>query len=72
MTVETSEGDKIAVDFDGACRIHARRCVTGEPAAFRANVQGKRDFSHLPEARPVTTGPPGDTLRPAAQPCFPR
>jgi CDGSH-type Zn-finger protein/uncharacterized Fe-S cluster protein YjdI len=40
MTVETTEGDQIAVNFDGARCIHARRCVTGEPAVFRANVQG--------------------------------
>ena len=40
MTVETTEGEKIIVIFDGARCIHARRCVTGEPAVFRANVQG--------------------------------
>ena len=40
MTVETMEGDRIAVSFDGTRCIHARRCVTGEPAVFRANVEG--------------------------------
>jgi CDGSH-type Zn-finger protein/uncharacterized Fe-S cluster protein YjdI len=40
MTVETTTGEKIAVSFDGVRCIHARRCVTGEPAVFRANYQG--------------------------------
>jgi CDGSH-type Zn-finger protein/uncharacterized Fe-S cluster protein YjdI len=40
MTVETTEGTTISVSFDGARCIHARRCVTGEPAVFRANVEG--------------------------------
>lgn len=40
MTVETTEGQSISISFDGRRCIHARRCVTGEPAVFRANVEG--------------------------------
>lgn len=40
MTVETTEGAAISVHFDGGRCIHARRCVTGEPSVFRANVEG--------------------------------
>ena len=40
MTVEITEGEKISVSFDGQRCIHARRCVTGEPSVFRANVEG--------------------------------
>lgn len=40
MTVETTDGAAISVNFDGGRCIHARRCVTGEPAVFRANVEG--------------------------------
>lgn len=40
MTVETTEGTAISVSFDGRRCIHARRCVTGEPSVFRANVEG--------------------------------
>lgn len=40
MTVETADGAAVAIRFDGARCIHARRCVMGAPAAFRANVEG--------------------------------
>jgi CDGSH-type Zn-finger protein/uncharacterized Fe-S cluster protein YjdI len=40
MTVETAEGRAVTIRFDGALCIHARRCVMGAPASFRANVQG--------------------------------
>jgi CDGSH-type Zn-finger protein/uncharacterized Fe-S cluster protein YjdI len=40
MSVETAEGTDIEVNFDGKRCIHARRCVTGEPSVFRANVEG--------------------------------
>ncbi|MDW6022698.1 CDGSH iron-sulfur domain-containing protein [Mesorhizobium sp. BAC0120] len=34
------EGEKATVSFDGHRCIHARRCVMGEPQAFKANVKG--------------------------------
>ncbi len=40
MTVETVEGVAAIVGFDAERCIHARRCVMGAPAAFRANVDG--------------------------------
>jgi CDGSH-type Zn-finger protein/uncharacterized Fe-S cluster protein YjdI len=40
MAKETTEGRDIAVTYDGKRCIHARRCVIGEPAVFRANVEG--------------------------------
>jgi CDGSH-type Zn-finger protein/uncharacterized Fe-S cluster protein YjdI len=40
MSVETVEGERATVTFDGQRCIHARRCVMGEPAAFKANVEG--------------------------------
>jgi CDGSH-type Zn-finger protein/ferredoxin len=40
MTIETTEGNAIAITYDGKRCIHARRCVMGEPAVFRANVEG--------------------------------
>jgi CDGSH-type Zn-finger protein/uncharacterized Fe-S cluster protein YjdI len=38
--VETIAGASATVRFDGKRCIHARRCVLGEPGAFKANVQG--------------------------------
>lgn len=40
MSIEVAEGQKVAVEFDGHRCIHARRCVMGEPLAFKANVEG--------------------------------
>src|ERR687892_1883180 len=40
MAVEVAEGRAVTVRFDGSRCIHARRCVIGAPAAFRANVKG--------------------------------
>ena len=40
MSVEVVEGQKAAVSFDSHRCIHARRCVMGEPHAFKANVEG--------------------------------
>jgi CDGSH-type Zn-finger protein/uncharacterized Fe-S cluster protein YjdI len=40
MSVEIVEGQKATITFDGHRCIHARRCVMGEPAAFKANVEG--------------------------------
>lgn len=40
MAVETAEGAAATVRFDGSRCIHARRCVMGAPAAFKANVEG--------------------------------
>ena len=40
MAVEVAEGAQATVRFDGGRCIHARRCVMGAPAAFRANVEG--------------------------------
>lgn len=40
MGVETVEGEMATIRFDGNRCIHARRCVMGEPAAFKANVEG--------------------------------
>ncbi|MBN9008748.1 MAG: (4Fe-4S)-binding protein, partial [Rhizobiales bacterium] len=44
------EAGGIAVSFDGKRCIHARFCVLGEPAVFRANAPGQ--WIH-PEARPA-------------------
>jgi CDGSH-type Zn-finger protein/uncharacterized Fe-S cluster protein YjdI len=40
MSIEVAEGQKVTVEFDGHRCIHARRCVMGEPSAFKANVEG--------------------------------
>ena len=40
MGVETAEGRAVVVTFDGSRCIHSRRCVMGEPAVFRADVEG--------------------------------
>ena len=40
MSVETVEGQKATITFDGHRCIHARRCVMGEPHVFKANVEG--------------------------------
>jgi len=40
MTIETVEGKNVTLSFDGERCIHARRCVTGEPKVFLANVKG--------------------------------
>ena len=40
MTIETAEGKQVVLTFDGARCIHARRCVTGQPAVFVANAKG--------------------------------
>jgi CDGSH-type Zn-finger protein/uncharacterized Fe-S cluster protein YjdI len=40
MSVETVEGQKATITFDGQRCIHARRCVMGEPGVFKANVEG--------------------------------
>lgn len=40
MAVEVAEGGTATVRFDGSRCIHARRCVTGLPAVFRAGVKG--------------------------------
>lgn len=39
-SVETVAGKSATVRFDGRLCIHARRCVLGEPAVFKANVEG--------------------------------
>jgi CDGSH-type Zn-finger protein/uncharacterized Fe-S cluster protein YjdI len=38
--IETITGASATIRFDSRRCIHARRCVLGEPAAFKANVQG--------------------------------
>jgi CDGSH-type Zn-finger protein/uncharacterized Fe-S cluster protein YjdI len=38
--METVEGREITIIYDGKRCIHARRCVMGQPAVFRANVKG--------------------------------
>jgi CDGSH-type Zn-finger protein/uncharacterized Fe-S cluster protein YjdI len=38
--VETVEGEKVFLQFEGKRCIHARHCVTGAPGVFLANVQG--------------------------------
>jgi CDGSH-type Zn-finger protein/uncharacterized Fe-S cluster protein YjdI len=38
--VEVAEGSKVTVRFDGKRCIHARFCVLGAPAVFRANTPG--------------------------------
>ncbi len=38
--METAEGERITIHFDGSRCIHARRCVTGLPAVFQAGVKG--------------------------------
>ena len=40
MAIEVAEGERVTITFDGHRCIHARRCVTGEPHVFRANVEG--------------------------------
>jgi len=40
MTIQTAEGRALTIRFDSALCIHARRCVMGAPASFRANVRG--------------------------------
>jgi CDGSH-type Zn-finger protein/uncharacterized Fe-S cluster protein YjdI len=40
MAVEVAEGKAVTVRFDDSRCIHARRCVTGAPGAFLANVTG--------------------------------
>jgi CDGSH-type Zn-finger protein/uncharacterized Fe-S cluster protein YjdI len=40
MSIEVVEGASATVSFDGHRCIHARRCVMGEPRAFKANVEG--------------------------------
>lgn len=37
---EDGRGEKMDVDFDGKRCIHARQCVMGFPAVFRAGVEG--------------------------------
>ena len=37
---ETAEGQAATIVFEGRRCIHARRCVTGEPGVFKANVEG--------------------------------
>lgn len=39
--METVEGTNVSITFDGKRCIHARRCVMGQPAVFRANVEGE-------------------------------
>jgi CDGSH-type Zn-finger protein/uncharacterized Fe-S cluster protein YjdI len=41
MTIETAEGRKVTLTFDGSRCIHARRCVMGQPSAFVANAKGE-------------------------------
>ena len=38
--METAEGSKVTIVFDGARCIHSRQCVLGVPMVFKANVQG--------------------------------
>ncbi len=38
--METADGERITIHFDGSRCIHARRCVTGLPAVFQAGVKG--------------------------------
>ncbi len=40
MPVEVVEGKAVTVRFDGRRCIHARRCVMGAPAAFKADAKG--------------------------------
>lgn len=40
MTIETADGRAVTIRFDGSLCIHARRCVMGAPATFRASVEG--------------------------------
>ena len=40
MAIEVAEGERVTITFDGHRCIHARRCVTGQPGVFRANVEG--------------------------------
>jgi uncharacterized Fe-S cluster protein YjdI len=40
MAVEEVAGRDITLRFDGGKCIHARFCVLGAPAVFRANVEG--------------------------------
>ena len=39
--MDVIEGSQAIVSFDGQRCIHARRCVTGQPGVFRANVEGE-------------------------------
>jgi CDGSH-type Zn-finger protein/uncharacterized Fe-S cluster protein YjdI len=39
-SVETVPGKSATIRFDGRLCIHTRRCVLGEPAVFKANVEG--------------------------------
>jgi CDGSH-type Zn-finger protein/uncharacterized Fe-S cluster protein YjdI len=38
--METVRGQAATIVFDGGRCIHSRRCVTGEPGVFKANVEG--------------------------------
>lgn len=38
--MQTVEGKDVTITFDGKRCIHSRRCVMGQPAVFRANVDG--------------------------------
>jgi uncharacterized Fe-S cluster protein YjdI/CDGSH-type Zn-finger protein len=38
--MQTVEGKDVTIIFDGKRCIHSRRCVMGQPAVFRANVDG--------------------------------
>jgi CDGSH-type Zn-finger protein/uncharacterized Fe-S cluster protein YjdI len=40
QAVESVTGKSATIRFDGRLCIHARRCVLGEPAVFKANVVG--------------------------------
>ncbi len=40
MAIQEARGSRATVRFDGKRCIHARRCVMGAPAVFRANVKG--------------------------------
>lgn len=53
MGVETAEGRAVVVTFDGSRCIHSRRCVMGEPAVFRANVEGRWIVPDAAEAERV-------------------
>jgi uncharacterized Fe-S cluster protein YjdI len=36
MSIEIAEGRDVTISFNGKRCVHARRCVIGEPAVFRA------------------------------------
>lgn len=64
--IQEYEGQKIRLTFEGAKCIHSRRCVTGLPDVFQANVKGpwiKPDNAHPDELAALALACPSGAVK---------